>query len=486
MPVPTRVNRWRLSSAPPVPRHSTGASNRLAPEARLAQSLAGFRAVGGSPVASAAQGGFTALINIIAAQADAEAKAAAARAAARERAANEQSLSRAIGTTASGIPEVVGFTNPDFGTEAGSNTGPGFPSRPAVPPGPQAAASAIAADPRAAQFAPTIFDLAKQFAPPSPPTGFERTDTGLRPTPGGPQDPATLRSQSEARASGQARGGVPQTRTIERNGQRITQEFDPVARRFKDVAETGVGQISPQAEAQRRRIAQAGRPTNIGTIPPGFQLESDDQGRTRLVPIPGGPADTKAQESRRQRTERTQAKERSSNIVTQDIDRALNLIDTASLPTTGLAGDFLSNIGGTSARDVRGLIDTVRANVGFDKLQAMREASPTGGALGQVSERENALLQATMGNLDQSQSREQLEFNLKRLSNQVIDTVHGTREQVAEAVRQGRITQQQADQVNGLRKPLGRRASDFPEGTIATDNRGNQMIVQGGRWVPLK
>ena len=140
-------------------------SNRLTPEARLAQSLTGFRAVGGSPIASAAQGGFTALINIIAAQADADARAAAARAAARERAANRQSLSRAIGTTARGVPDVVGFQNPDFGIEAGGTSGPGFPSEPAVPAGPQSAARAIADDPRAAQFAPTIFDLAKQFVP---------------------------------------------------------------------------------------------------------------------------------------------------------------------------------------------------------------------------------------------------------------------------------------------------------------------------------
>jgi len=46
---------------------------------------------------------------------------------------------------------------------------------------------------------------------------------------------------------------------------------------------------------------------------------------------------------------------------------------------------------------------TIRANVGFDKLQSMRDASPTGGALGQVSELENRLLQATSGSLDQNQ-----------------------------------------------------------------------------------
>ena len=61
------------------------------------------------------------------------------------------------------------------------------------------------------------------------------------------------------------------------------------------------------------------------------------------------------------------------------------------------------------------LFTTIKANIGFDKLQAMREASPTGGALGQVSNQELSSLQAVFGNLDQSQSEEDLKYNLKML-----------------------------------------------------------------------
>ena len=45
----------------------------------------------------------------------------------------------------------------------------------------------------------------------------------------------------------------------------------------------------------------------------------------------------------------------------------------------------------------------------------MREASPTGGALGQVSEREIAFLQALLGDLEQSRNPEILMYNLERL-----------------------------------------------------------------------
>jgi hypothetical protein len=60
-------------------------------------------------------------------------------------------------------------------------------------------------------------------------------------------------------------------------------------------------------------------------------------------------------------------------------------------------------------------ITTIQANVGFDELQAMREASPTGGALGQVSEREIAFLQALLGDIKQSRNPEILMYNLERL-----------------------------------------------------------------------
>lgn len=114
-----------------------------------------------------------------------------------------------------------------------------------------------------------------------------------------------------------------------------------------------------------------------------------------------------------------------ADIVTTDIDRAINRIDTAKGPTTGAWGSVLSNIGGTSARDVAGLLDTIKANAGFDTLAKMRAASPTGGALGSITEKELALLQATVGNLEQSQSATQLKDNLRRLKNVYLDIVHG-------------------------------------------------------------
>jgi hypothetical protein len=86
-----------------------------------------------------------------------------------------------------------------------------------------------------------------------------------------------------------------------------------------------------------------------------------------------------------------------------------------SQPTAGFMGSILKDVAGTQAADVKAMTTTIKANIGFDRLQQMREASPTGGALGQVSNQEISNLQAVLGNLEQSQSEEQLLYNLDRL-----------------------------------------------------------------------
>lgn len=94
------------------------------------------------------------------------------------------------------------------------------------------------------------------------------------------------------------------------------------------------------------------------------------------------------------------------------IDRALG--QTGPF-TTGMTGNLLARVRGGEAYDLRKTIDTIKANVGFAELQAMREASPTGGALGQVAVRELDMLQATLGSLDADQSEDQLRNTLNQI-----------------------------------------------------------------------
>ena len=126
----------------------------------------------------------------------------------------------------------------------------------------------------------------------------------------------------------------------------------------------------------------------------------------------------------------------SAGIVTGLIDEVIPTIDDDANGlfnsifglggnTTGLFGSLLSKVGGTEANNLRSQLATIKSNIGFDKLQSMREASPTGGALGNVSEKENEYLQSVLGNVEQSQSPEQLKRNLMRLREAYLDIVHG-------------------------------------------------------------
>lgn len=86
---------------------------------------------------------------------------------------------------------------------------------------------------------------------------------------------------------------------------------------------------------------------------------------------------------------------------------------------TAGAGSLLSSIPATEARDFKAQLDTLKANVAFGELTAMREASKTGGALGGIAIRELELLESALGALDQGQSPESLKQQLQQVYNSI-------------------------------------------------------------------
>jgi hypothetical protein len=150
----------------------------------------------------------------------------------------------------------------------------------------------------------------------------------------------------------------------------------------------------------------------------------DSRGAPIAIPFQGGPVwrsneevAASAADAIKKAEERDKTKAVAGNVVLQDIGRMKSLIEDAPWysPAAGFGAETMAGIGGTAASDAKGLATTIRANIGFDRLQRMREESPTGGALGQVAVQELEALQATLGNLSQSQSPEQVLENLDRL-----------------------------------------------------------------------
>ena len=139
-----------------------------------------------------------------------------------------------------------------------------------------------------------------------------------------------------------------------------------------------------------------------------------------------------------------------NQIVIEDLDRAISMLEKNHNfnKDTGEFGsdfNFLDNVtgfgtttagemfAGTPAADFAALIETIKGNIGFDRLQKMREESPTGGALGQVSNLELTQLNNVLGNLKQTQSPQQLRQNMLRIKEQYIKTVRALEEEYAAA-----------------------------------------------------
>ena len=81
---------------------------------------------------------------------------------------------------------------------------------------------------------------------------------------------------------------------------------------------------------------------------------------------------------------------------------------------TGVYG-MLPNYPGGQAAGVQAKLETLKSQVSFSVLQAMRDASKTGGALGQVSDKENELLQNNLAALNQAQSVEDFQRELDKI-----------------------------------------------------------------------
>lgn len=170
-----------------------------------------------------------------------------------------------------------------------------------------------------------------------------------------------------------------------------------------------------------------GAPVEFGTLDKGTMMVQgrDEQGNItyQVMPIPGSQAAADVERAAAAKDAAREGGIKTAGVVLTNIDEAQRIIAESKLPTSGFTGSMLKKIPGTAATDVGALVNTIKANIGFDKLQAMRDASPTGGALGQVSNQEIDFLQSTLNNLNQEQSQEQFNRQLQILENQYLQTI---------------------------------------------------------------
>ena len=166
-------------------------------------------------------------------------------------------------------------------------------------------------------------------------------------------------------------------------------------------------------------LGKDGVSVNISTMPKNFMPDEVDRNGNVLSvkPIPGSPADIAAKAAAKKVVGRAEEKSQYANIVSEDIGRAMDLVGDTPWwnPITGVSGAIAKHVPGSAASDFDSLKTAIVSNIGFDRLFQMRQNAETGGALGNISDREVKFLQSVMGDISASQSKEQLLYNLGRL-----------------------------------------------------------------------
>ena len=160
-------------------------------------------------------------------------------------------------------------------------------------------------------------------------------------------------------------------------------------------------------------LKNAGKDSNVqfGSIPAGYELFQNPQGGYEMRVVPGGPADIEAKELDAKKIKEKVREQMKGNLVLKNINLVREKINNPEtflgfeIPVTGF-GAWLKGVPNQPAKAVDKMLGMIRANIGFAELNDMRKASPTGGALGQVSEKEIDFLQSVIGSLEQSQSKE--------------------------------------------------------------------------------
>ena len=157
------------------------------------------------------------------------------------------------------------------------------------------------------------------------------------------------------------------------------------------------------------------------------------------------------------------------------------LIDEAGLTTTGPITNLIKTPAG---KNFEVKLRTVLAQEAFGTLQALRDASKTGGALGQVSEKELKLLEAARVALDQAQTRKAFQTAARKLQ----ERIKSSKNLLQQAYRYeiGRQGLRESD-VNNVMEMYNR--GDFnpmmqPRGQLGGQNAGQGQggVAKRRRW----
>ena len=168
-----------------------------------------------------------------------------------------------------------------------------------------------------------------------------------------------------------------------------------------------------------------------------------------------------------------------AGVIFEDINRAVDFIDNSPSLSTGFIGALSKAVPGTPAFQLNELLEPLRAGVAFKRLSEMRAESPTGGALGQVSEIELKLLGSVMGSFEQGMGAEALRFNLKRAQDMYALIAHG--DSSGETLREDEVNQIQEEQRKSILLPDQYSSDVSKEQWDALDLEQRKAFIEAGK-----
>lgn len=177
-------------------------------------------------------------------------------------------------------------------------------------------------------------------------------------------------------------------------------------------------ELAESIQARKLALASAGG-TNVrvdlgaqGLSPPPTGYARPDPLKPGLIVEPGGPVAQEQADKGKKEASKVKLITDKADSVIEEIGKAKALINPMSV---GFSGSRLKGIEQTDAYALSKVLETIKGNIGFDRLQEMRDASPTGGALGQVAVQELSALQASITSIDQGLKGEELAMALDKV-----------------------------------------------------------------------
>lgn len=158
---------------------------------------------------------------------------------------------------------------------------------------------------------------------------------------------------------------------------------------------------------------------------------------------------------------------------------AQEILNDPALPRiTGLIGAVPFTFPGGDAANLEAKLQNLKSQVGFSVLQAMRDASKTGGALGAISDKENELLQNNLAALNPKQDEKQFREELQKIisyAQEAKGRLSGAYEQQYGGSQPPNATPNNT-QANGRTE---KRRGKFPDGRIGIEyTDGTREVLQ--------